>query len=158
MTYLFGDILAVTVTDVIWVWAGGVVVLAGLAAIWRPLLSITVHEDLARVDGIPVTRIRFLFMLLLSIVIAVAMKIVGVLLILSLLIIPPAGGAPICHDTRTNGGIGRHRGRHCGCRRPCRVAAMGYAGGSVDRRGRVTALLREFCDPTPAGGIIQPET
>ncbi|MBH62021.1 MAG: hypothetical protein CL569_06145 [Alphaproteobacteria bacterium] len=88
--YLFGDILAVTPWDVLWVWGGGISVFASLAVIWRPLLSITVHEDLARVDGVPVARIRFLFVLLLSIVIAVAMKIVGILLIVSLLIIPPA--------------------------------------------------------------------
>ncbi len=88
--YLFGDILAVTPWDVLWVWGGGIAVFASLAVIWRPLLSITVHEDLARVDGVPVARIRFLFVLLLSIVIAVAMKIVGILLIVSLLIIPPA--------------------------------------------------------------------
>ena len=79
MAYLFGDILAVTVWDVLWVWGGGIAVLASLAGIWRPLLSISIHEELAQVDGVPVTRIRFLFMLLLSIVIAVAMKIVGIL-------------------------------------------------------------------------------
>ena len=106
MAYLFGDILAVTVTDILWVWGGGVVVLAGLAAIWRPLLSITVHEDLARVDGIPVTRIRFLFLLLLSIVIAVAMKIVGVLLILSLLIIPPAAARRFATTPEQMAGLG----------------------------------------------------
>ena len=54
------------------------------------LLSITVHEELARVEGLPVTAIRLALMLLIAIVIAVAMKIVGVLLITSLLIIPPA--------------------------------------------------------------------
>jgi zinc transport system permease protein len=59
-------------------------------AIWRPLLALTVHEDLARVEGVPVTVVRFAFMLLIALVIAVALKIVGVLLITSLLIIPAA--------------------------------------------------------------------
>lgn len=90
MAYLFGDILAVTGADIARIWIGGPVVLAGLAAIWRPLLSITVHEDLARVEGLPVGRLRLLFMVLLAAVIAVAMKIVGILLIVSLLIILPA--------------------------------------------------------------------
>ncbi len=58
--------------------------------LWRPLLAITVHEELARVEGLPVTAIRLALMLLIAIVIAVAMKIVGVLLITSLLIIPAA--------------------------------------------------------------------
>jgi ABC-type Mn2+/Zn2+ transport system permease subunit len=54
------------------------------------LLAITVHEELARVEGLPVAAIRLSLMLLIAVVIAVAMKIVGVLLITSLLIIPAA--------------------------------------------------------------------
>jgi len=61
-----------------------------LALLWRPLLAITVHEELARVEGLPVAAIRLALMLLIALVIAVAMKIVGVLLITSLLIIPAA--------------------------------------------------------------------
>jgi zinc transport system permease protein len=65
-------------------------VLLALVALWRPLLAITVHEELARVEGLPVNALRMALMLLIAIVIAVAMKIVGVLLITSLLIIPAA--------------------------------------------------------------------
>ncbi|HDP88655.1 MAG TPA: hypothetical protein ENN42_01655, partial [Thioalkalivibrio sp.] len=90
MAYLFGDILAITVNDLWWIWLGGGLALAALAAIWRPLLAITVHEDLARVEGIPVRWVSTLFMLMIALVIAVAMKIVGILLITSLLIIPAA--------------------------------------------------------------------
>ncbi|TWI56553.1 zinc transport system permease protein [Pseudomonas duriflava] len=90
MSYLFGDLLAVSQTDLWWIAIGSVVVLAALAALWRPLLAITVHEELARVEGLPVTAIRMALMLLIAVVIAVAMKIVGVLLITSLLIIPAA--------------------------------------------------------------------
>ena len=61
-----------------------------LVALWRPLLAITVHEELARVEGLPVASLRLALMLLIAVVIAVAMKIVGVLLITSLLIIPAA--------------------------------------------------------------------
>ena len=68
----------------------GALVLALLAWLWRPLLAITVHEELARVEGLPVAAIRLALMLLIAVVIAVAMKIVGVLLITSLLIIPAA--------------------------------------------------------------------
>jgi zinc transport system permease protein len=88
--YLFGDILAVSRGDLIWIWAGGAACLAALAALWRPLLALTAHEELARVEGVAVERTRLVFMLLIAFVIAVAMKIVGVLLIVSLLIIPAA--------------------------------------------------------------------
>jgi zinc transport system permease protein len=90
MALLFGDVLAVTAADLAWIWGGGALALAILVAIWRPLLALTVHEDLARVEGVPVTVVRFAFMLLIALVIAVALKIVGVLLITSLLIIPAA--------------------------------------------------------------------
>lgn len=90
MAYLFGDILAVTPGDLLWVYAGGAAVLVALVLLWRPLLLITVHEELARVDGVPTARVRLAFMLLISVVIAVAMKIVGLLLIVSMLIIPAA--------------------------------------------------------------------
>lgn len=90
MAYLFGDLLAVGEADLYWMLGGLVLVALLLAALWRQLLSVTVHEELARVEGRPVVAIRLALMLLIAIVIAVAMKIVGVLLITSLLIVPPA--------------------------------------------------------------------
>ncbi|MDG5496880.1 iron chelate uptake ABC transporter family permease subunit [Niveispirillum sp. BGYR6] len=90
LAYLFGDILAVTPTDLIAIWAGGAVVLGVLALIWRRLLALTVDEDLARVEGVPVRWIRLAFTLLIATTIALAMKIVGILLVTSLLIIPAA--------------------------------------------------------------------
>ncbi|MFF7707211.1 zinc ABC transporter permease subunit ZnuB [Pseudomonas sp. NPDC007930] len=90
MAYLFGDLLAISPTDLYWILGGSVLVLGLLAWLWQPLLAITVHEELARVEGLPVASLRLGLMLLIAIVIAVAMKIVGVLLITSLLIIPAA--------------------------------------------------------------------
>ena len=94
MAWLFGDILAVGNSDLAWILGGGVAVLAVLAAIWRPLLAMTVHEELAAVEGVPVVRTRLLFMVIIAVVIAVAMKVVGILLIVSLLIIPAAAARP----------------------------------------------------------------
>ena len=90
MGYLFGDILAVSTADILWVLGGGTVVLAALAYIWRPLLAITIHRDLAFVEGVPVTRIQVAFVLLLAVAVALAMKAVGILLVTSLLIVPAA--------------------------------------------------------------------
>ncbi|TVR83181.1 MAG: zinc ABC transporter permease subunit ZnuB [Rhodospirillales bacterium] len=90
MAYLFGDILAVGRADVMWIYLSASGVLVVLAAIWRPLLAVTVHEDLARAEGVPAGPVRLLFMLLIAVVIAFAMKVVGILLITSLLIIPAA--------------------------------------------------------------------
>jgi len=88
--YLFGDILAVTGVDLVWIFLGGALCLGILLWIWPALLAITINADLARVDGVAVERVRILFLLLISIVIALAMQVVGVLLMVSLLIIPAA--------------------------------------------------------------------
>lgn len=89
-SYLFGDILAVSPGDLYWIWGGAGVALLILSKLWRPLLAVTVHQELAQVEGTPVFAVHLGFMLLIAIVIAVAMKVVGVLLITSLLIIPAA--------------------------------------------------------------------
>ena len=90
MGYLFGDILAVGWNELWWIWGGAGLVTVLLAVIWRPLLALTVHEELARVEGVPVTLVQLIFMLLIAVVIAVSMNIVGVLLITAMMIIPAA--------------------------------------------------------------------
>jgi zinc transport system permease protein len=90
MGFLFGDILAVSVTDLVVIYFGGAAVLAVLAVIWRPLFAVTVSPEIAQAEGIDADRHNLVFMLLMASVIAIAMKIVGVLLITALLIIPAA--------------------------------------------------------------------
>lgn len=90
MSYLFGDILAVTPEDIAWVYGGGIITLGVLAWLWKDLISITVHEDLARTDGVNIFRTQLVFMTLFALVIAMAMKIIGILLVTALLIIPAA--------------------------------------------------------------------
>ncbi|MEL6372795.1 MAG: metal ABC transporter permease [Pseudomonadota bacterium] len=88
--FLFGDILAVSKLDIALIWLGGAVCLAVLAAIWRPLFAGTVSSELAEAEGLEPERANMIFMLLLAAVVAIAMKIVGVLLITAMLIIPAA--------------------------------------------------------------------
>ncbi len=90
MVYLFGDLLSVGMTDIYLVLGGGGVSLALLMVLWRPLLAMTVHEELARAEGVNVALVRVGFMLLIAFLIAAAMKITGALLITSLLLIPAA--------------------------------------------------------------------
>ncbi|PLX38728.1 MAG: zinc ABC transporter permease [Hyphomicrobiales bacterium] len=90
MGFLFGDILAVTRTDIAFIYGGGALVLAVIALMWRPLLASTVSAELAEAEGLRPERARVAFMLVMALVIAIAMKIVGILLITSLLIIPAA--------------------------------------------------------------------
>ena len=90
MSYLFGDLLAISPTDLVFIYAGAAVIGLVLAIFWRPLLSTTVNEDLAAVDGINIDLMRLILMLLVGIVIAVGMKFVGALIMTSLLISPAA--------------------------------------------------------------------
>ncbi|HWR97966.1 MAG TPA: metal ABC transporter permease [Candidatus Methanoperedens sp.] len=98
VSYLFGDILAVTRADLLWIWGGGGVALAALVLLWRPLLALTVHEELARVEGLRVDLIQTAFVLLLALVVALLMKVVGILLIAALLIIPAAAARRIARS------------------------------------------------------------
>jgi len=90
MSYLFGDLLAVDDTDLVVMYGSVVIILLVFSRLLAPLISISVNEELARVDGISVEKVRFLFMILLALVIAIALKVVGILLITALLIIPAA--------------------------------------------------------------------
>ncbi len=90
MGFLFGDILAVSKADLATIWIGGAFVLAVIALLWRPLLASTVSAEIAEAEGLRPERAKLAFMLLMALVIAIAMKIVGILLITSLLVIPAA--------------------------------------------------------------------
>ena len=95
MAFLFGDIFAITGSDLQWIYIGGAVALAALVYVWRPLLSLSVHEDLAAAEGTPTERVKLLFVLVLALVVAIAIKIVGVLLTIAFLIMPAAAARPL---------------------------------------------------------------
>jgi len=90
MAFLFGDLLAVSPHDLLVMALCGALACALLAWYWNRLLALTLHQELAQVEGLPVRHLRLVLMLVMAMVVAVSMKIVGVLLITSLLIIPPA--------------------------------------------------------------------
>ena len=88
MGLLFGDILSVNATDLLFVWIGGSIVLIVLVLIWRPLFAGTVNLELAKAEGLNPDLANAIFTLLIASVIAISIKIVGILLITGLLIIP----------------------------------------------------------------------
>jgi zinc transport system permease protein len=88
MSYLFGDILAVSRTDLIVVWGGAFLVLGLLASRWQALLASTLNADLAFASGVNPKREQIFLTIGLAIVVAVSIKVVGALLIGSMLLIP----------------------------------------------------------------------
>lgn len=101
MGYLFGDILAVTRVDLAWVYAGGAVVLGVIALYWRTLVAVAVHKELAAAEGHDTARAEAALIMLLAVIIAVAMKVVGVLLIVAFLIMPAAAARPFSGTPET---------------------------------------------------------
>jgi zinc transport system permease protein len=87
---LFGDILSVTNQDIVWIYTILVVIAGLLIVFWQRLLLITLNEELAVSQGLNRTAYQLLFMLMIALTVSVSVQIVGVLLITSLLIIPPA--------------------------------------------------------------------
>ena len=88
--YLFGDILALRPADLGWIALIDALGLALLAWLWRGLLAMTVHEELAEVEGRRVKALQLAFMVLLAVFVALAMKLVGILLTVAMLIVPAA--------------------------------------------------------------------
>ena len=90
MGLLFGDILAVNVTDLLIIWFGGGLILLFLKIIWKPLFASTVNYELAEAEGLNPDRAKAIFTILMAALIAISIKMVGLLLITGMLIIPAA--------------------------------------------------------------------
>ena len=90
MGLLFGDILAVNVNDLLVIWIGGTLILIILKLIWKPLFASTVNYELAEAEGLNPERAKAIFTLLMAAIIAISIKMIGLLLITGMLIIPAA--------------------------------------------------------------------
>jgi zinc/manganese transport system permease protein len=87
---LFGEILGISDRDVLITLIAGVVTLAALAGIYRPLLFASVDEDVAAARGVPVGALSIVFMVILAVAVSEAVQVVGVLLIFALIVTPAA--------------------------------------------------------------------
>lgn len=132
LSYLFGDLLSLSSSDLPWLIGSLGAVLAVLAWFWRDFVLTAVDEELAAVEGLPVLRLRVLLLLLLALVITVAMKVVGSLLITALLVIPSLVARPLANNPHRMALIA------------ALVGMMAVAGG----------LLTSFYVDTPVGPSI----
>ena len=90
--------LAIEPGDLLWIFGGGAAVLLALLPLWSPLLNTTVNQELAQAEGVAVGAVQAVFMLLMALAVALGMKIVGILLIVSLLIIPAAAARQLARS------------------------------------------------------------
>jgi zinc transport system permease protein len=97
---LFGSILTVSPADVWLISALGAVVVATILLSYRRLFVITLHEDLARTSGVPVTALNLMLTLLTALTTVVAMRMVGVLLVSAMIVIPTLTGFSLGRNFR----------------------------------------------------------
>lgn len=132
MAYLFGDILAVSRTDLLVIWGGAALVVALIAWRWSALLTATLNEELAYASGLDPKREQLILTLSLAITVAVAIKVVGVLLIAAMLIIPAAAARGLARTPE----------------------AMALIAAVIGGASAIAGLRAAFVFDTPAGPSI----
>lgn len=98
--YLFGDILAIGWAEVGWAAALTLAVLAWLSCKLSALTLLTAHEEMAHVCGVPVRTLNHLFILVLTLTVALSIRLLGIILVTSLLVIPPAAARNVSRSLR----------------------------------------------------------
>src|SRR5579864_895849 len=87
---LFGEILGISVGEVLVTSAVAAIAIIALVAMYRPLLYASIDQDLARAKGVPTLALSFAFMAILALAVTDAVQVVGVLLIFALIVTPAA--------------------------------------------------------------------
>lgn len=100
LSYLFGDVLALGRADVVLAWGLSAIVLVVMVRSWRDIVLSTLHRDLAAVEGVRVVRTDLVFLVLVALIVAVAMRLVGVILVTALLVVPAAAAQNIARNFR----------------------------------------------------------
>ena len=100
MGLLFGDILSVTLSDLLIIWIGGAVIILILSLIWKPLFASTVNYEIAEAEGLSPEKYNILFTVLMAAIIAISIKMVGLLLITGMMIIPAAAARNLSNSPK----------------------------------------------------------
>lgn len=100
MSYLFGSILTVSVTEIGLMAALSFLLIGVFTLLYRAILYVAFNEEFARTTGLPVDLINYLLMSLIAITIVLNIRVVGIILIMSLLTLPQATANLFTHDFR----------------------------------------------------------
>jgi zinc transport system permease protein len=90
MSYLFGSILAVPDSDLYWMLGLTIISILFTIYFYRDLLAISYDDEFARLRGVPVNLIYFFFISLIAVAIVLIIRVVGLILVIALLTIPPS--------------------------------------------------------------------
>ncbi|WP_202078614.1 metal ABC transporter permease [Caldalkalibacillus salinus] len=97
-TYLFGSIVAIRQSDMITIFAIGVIVLIVILLLYKELFSLSFDAENAKTTGIPGRMINLIFILMVALIIASAMRIVGILLVSALMVLPVASSLRLANS------------------------------------------------------------
>jgi zinc transport system permease protein len=99
-SYLFGDILLVSPSDLILMLALDAVILAIVVAFYKEFLALSFDEEFGTVSGVPVEKLYLLLLCLIALTVVVLIRVVGIILVIALLTIPAALARQFTHDLR----------------------------------------------------------
>jgi zinc transport system permease protein len=99
-SYLFGDILAITNVDLFIILSVGVLAIVTMLTFFKSFLQITFNRELAQVEGINVRFFEYLLFFIIAIVVTVSLKIIGIILVTSLIIVPAAAAKNVSSNMR----------------------------------------------------------
>lgn len=94
-SYLFGDVLTIQKQQVYYIYIGAIVILSVIVLFWRNFVLVTIDAEIAQAEGKKVVFYKILLLLLMALVVALAMQLVGILLLIALLIIPATAARPL---------------------------------------------------------------
>lgn len=100
MSYLFGSILAVSKQDIWWMAGVALATVLFVALFYRQLLAISFDEEFATVRNLPVTVLSVLLLIMTGLTVVVAMRVVGLIMVIALLTIPSAIASMFFKDMR----------------------------------------------------------
>lgn len=89
MGYLFGSILSVPLADILFMLGLGILVLSVVFVFYKELLAMSYDEEFSFVVGVPVKALYFLLIGLISLSVVLVIRVVGLVLVIALLTIPP---------------------------------------------------------------------
>ena len=98
MGYLFGSLTTIVREDVYLMVPLGVFIFGTILYLYKPLFHIAFDEEAARIAGVPVERINFFFTILIALTITISMRVVGILLVSSLMVLPVAAAMQLEQD------------------------------------------------------------
>ena len=99
-SYLFGNILLVTDSDIVWLALLTLVIVVGAIAWLRKLMYVTFDEEYARSQGIPVMSLSYIMSIIIAVTIVMSIKVMGIILLLSLVTIPVVTANALTKDYR----------------------------------------------------------